>query len=220
MNNLLNFLTELEQNNNREWFNSNKNRFEQAKEEMLLLTETFINGIKHFDKAIAYTDAKDCLYRIYRDVRFSPDKRPYKTHLGCYIAPDGRKGILPGYYIHIQPGNSFIAGGMWNPPKDILLAIRNEIADNGEEFLSIINDDEFKNHFPVMTGEKLKTTPKGFDKAHPHIDLLRYKSFLFSKPLSDASLLNGSFLKGSLHAFEKLYKVNYLFRNIIEERRE
>ncbi len=214
---ILRFLTQLELNNNKDWFSLNKDHYEHAKEQMLLLSDMFINEIKQFDGAIASTYSKDCLFRINRDVRFSPDKRPYKNHLGSHIAPGGRNSILPGYYIHIQPQASFIAGGVWNPSKEILQIIREEIAENGDEFLTILNDSEFKKHFPEMEGEKLKTAPKGFDKEHTYIDLLRYKSFTFSKAISDENLLNGTFFEDALNAFEELYKANQLFRSIISE---
>lgn len=220
MENLLNFLTDLTINNNREWFNDNKNRAEQAKQQMVLLTEMLINEIKQFDHSLAFTDAKDCLFRIYRDVRFSHDKSPYKNHFGSYMASDGRKGILPGYYIHIQPQNSFIAGGLHCPNKDILQAVRQEIACNGDEFLQIINEPEFKKYFPEMVGEKLKTAPKGFEKDHPYIDLLRHKSFDFFHPISDEELLSGEFMEKTLCAFEEVFHINRLFRSAILEAHE
>ncbi|MFV0555197.1 MAG: DUF2461 domain-containing protein [Mangrovibacterium sp.] len=219
MKNILNFLAKLEQNNNREWFQTNKSQYTQAQQQLGLITEMLINEVKQFDSSIAYVQPKDCIFRIYRDVRFSHDKRPYKNHFGSYIAPDGRKSIFPGYYLHIQTGASFVAGGLHCPDKDILQAVRQEIASNGDEFLEIINEPEFKKYFPEMVGEKLKTAPKGFDKEHQYIDLLRYKSFDFFHPLSDSELLSGEFMEKSLRAFEEAYKINRLFRDIILEYR-
>ena len=127
-------------------------------------------------------------FRIFRDVRFSKDKRPYKTNFGAFIAKGGRKSMNPGYYFHIEPSGSFVGGGVYMPPAEPLQAIRNYISENGAEFLEIINDNKFKKVYPEMYDDKLKTAPKGFPKDHEFIDLLRYKSFVFSKELDNSEI--------------------------------
>ncbi|MFV0291064.1 MAG: DUF2461 domain-containing protein [Mangrovibacterium sp.] len=217
METIIHFLSDLSNHNFREWFSENKNRFNLAQKELLSTTQILIDEIKKHDPAIAFSEPKDCIYRIYRDVRFSEDKSPYKNHMGSYIAPDGKQGVLPGYYLHIEAGKSFFAGGIWCPPKEILHAIRLEIAHNGQEISEIINHPNFKKHFPNIEGEKLKTAPKGFDKDHPQIELLRFKSILFCKPLSDQCISSGDFLTQIIDASKELHKINHLFRTVIAE---
>ncbi|MGV8139985.1 MAG: DUF2461 domain-containing protein [Mangrovibacterium sp.] len=208
METLMKFLTDLNRNNNREWFNDNHQRYEESLEQMLFFTGVMIQEIHKFDPGIPLMSPKDCLFRIYRDVRFSNDKRPYKTHMGSYLAPGGRKSNRAGYYLHIQPGNSIIAGGIWVPEAEPLKALRMEIKDNPEEFLEILDDKKFKRYYSSIEGEKLKTAPKGFDKDFRHIDLLRYKSYSFSTRLSDDQVLNGDFIHYSVEACQALYPMN------------
>ena len=185
---VIQFLQELSENNNREWFQKNKNRYDASREKMLFLTEVIINEIRKFDSDIPLLEPKDCLFRIFRDVRFSNDKRPYKTNFGSFIAKGGRKSIYSGYYFHIDPSGSFVGGGIYMPAAEPLKAIRQYIAENGEEFSSIITNKSFKNVFPEMMDYKLKTAPKGYSPDHEFIDLLRYKSFAFSSQLSKSQI--------------------------------
>ncbi|MGV8092039.1 MAG: DUF2461 domain-containing protein [Mangrovibacterium sp.] len=208
MKTLMNFLTDLNRNNNREWFNDNHQRYEESLDQMLFFTGIMIQEIRKFDPEIPLMSPKECLFRIYRDVRFSNDKRPYKTHMGSYIAPGGRKSNRAGYYLHIQPGNSLIAGGIWYPDTEPLRALRMEIQDNTEEFKEILNNEKFRQYYPVIEGEKLKTAPKGFDKDFKDIELLRYKSYSFSTSLSDNQVLNGDFVDFSVDACKALYPMN------------
>ena len=166
----LDFLKKLKKNNNKEWFDKHKGEYESAKEDITAFVEKMITSIGAFDPSVKELQPKDCLFRIYRDVRFSKDKTPYKTHLGAYISGRGKKSHGPGYYIHIQPGNTFLAGGLWVPPTPELNAVRQEIDYNLEEFESILKNKEFKKNFKEMEqGEKLKSLPKGYDKEHPAI---------------------------------------------------
>lgn len=217
METLLKFLTDLNKNNNREWFNDNHQRYEESLEQMLFFTGIMIQEIHKFDPGIPLMSPKECLFRIYRDVRFSNDKRPYKTHMGSYIAPGGRKSNRAGYYLHIQPGNSIIAGGIWSPEADPLKALRTEIQDNPEEFIEILNDEKFKHYYTIIEGEKLKTAPKGFDKDSKYLDLLRYKSYSFSTPLSDDQVLKGDFIRHSVEAFHALYPMNRFLNAALEK---
>ena len=141
------FLKELIANNDRDWFNTHKNRYEQAKQNAIDFTQELLKGIKKIDPSIPEDlQAKKCLLRIYRDVRFSKNKTPYKSNIGISISSDGRGGTLPGYYIHIEPKKSFVAGGYWMPEAQHLKAIRQEIDYNTSDFLDIIEAKDFKNY--------------------------------------------------------------------------
>jgi uncharacterized protein (TIGR02453 family) len=205
---VIQFLQELSENNNREWFQNNKKRYDESREKVLFLTEVLINEIRKFDSDIPLLEPKDCLFRIFRDVRFSNDKRPYKTNFGSFIAKGGRKSIYSGYYFHIEPGGSFVGGGIYIPAAEPLKAIREYIAENGEEFLSIITDKKFKTIFPEMMDDKLKTAPKGYSPDHEFIDLLRYKSFAFSSRLSKSQILADNYIEILVNSFKTLHPVN------------
>lgn len=208
MDKVLEFLQELSGNNNREWFNNNKDRYNESKEKILFLTDVLINEIGEFDSGVRGVSPKDSIYRIFRDVRFSKDKVPYKTNFGSYIAKGGRKSLNPGYYFHIEPGQSFIGGGVYMPPAESLRSIRNYMAENAPEFKSIINDSAFKKVFPEMYDHRLKTSPKGFPKDHEYIELLRYKSIIFSMPIADKTVSGKDFIESAVYAFSQLQKVN------------
>ncbi|WP_423129327.1 DUF2461 domain-containing protein [Gaoshiqia sp. Z1-71] len=208
METLLEFLTALLKNNNKEWFDDNRSRYEENRDKMLFLTEILIGEIRKFDPDIPMISPKECLFRIFRDVRFSNDKTPYKTHFGSFIANGGRKSLRAGYYVHIEPGNSFLGGGIWCPPAEQLKAIRFEIVDHADGLKEILNDRDFKNYFSGIEGEKLKTAPKGFDKDFGDVDLLKYKSYTFGIPVSDKQLLNGDLVDYSVKVFRELYKAN------------
>lgn len=208
MEKVLQFLGELAQNNNKEWFNENRLRYEESRDKMLFITEVLINEIRKFDKSISALNPKDCLFRIFRDVRFSQDKQPYKTNFGSFIAKGGRKSMNPGYYFHIEPDNSFVGGGVYMPPAEPLKAIRNYMAEHAEEFLKITSENSFKLVFPEMYDDQLKTAPKGFPKDHQYIDLLKYKSFVFSKSLDNKMVTGDKFIEITVDSFKQLYKVN------------
>jgi uncharacterized protein (TIGR02453 family) len=216
MEDVLEFLENLEKNNNREWFNTNKKRYEACREKMLFLTELFINEIRKFDPDIPAMDPKDCLFRIYRDIRFSPDKRPYKTHFGSYVSKGGFKSSRAGYYFEIESGTSFLGGGIWMPPADVLKAIRSAIYDHPEEYLSILNDPGFRKYFTEFDGGKLKTAPKGFPPDFKHIDLLKPKSYAFGITIPRDDILNGKLFETGILAFRELYKLNRFLNDALD----
>ena len=205
---ILDFLSDLQQNNTREWFDENRKRYEKSKEQMLFFTELMIQEIRKFDPDIPMMNPKDCLFRIFRDVRFSNDKSPYKTNMGSFIAAGGRKSDRAGYYIHLEPGGSFLGGGVWCPQPEPLKAIRYEIVDNAQDFKSIINDPNFSKYYKNIEGEKLKTAPKGFDKEFTDIDLLKYKSYAFTTPIRDEQIIGPDFIDFAISAFKELHKAN------------
>lgn len=215
MDKVIRFLQDLAANNNRDWFDANKERYIESRNKVLFMTDVLIHEIKKFDPEIPQMDPKKCMLRIFRDVRFSNDKRPYKTNFGSFIADGGRKSQLAGYYFHIEPDGSFLGGGVYMPEAEQLKAIRNYISRFPEEFLEIINEPEFKAIYPEMYDHKLKTSPKGFPKDHPHIDLLRFKSFIFSTPVSNDILSKGDFINHSVRAFKELHKVNSYLNDAI-----
>ena len=153
MKEVISFLSDLATNNNKDWFDENRKRYETAKISVLTLVEEIIENISEFDSAIANQEAKYCLFRINKDVRFSKDKSPYKLNFGASINPGGKKSSIPGYYIQIQPGASFLAGGTYQPLPDQLFAIRKEIDYNLDEFSSIVSEKKFKKYFGKLADE-------------------------------------------------------------------
>jgi uncharacterized protein (TIGR02453 family) len=179
------FLKRLNRNNNREWLQAHKSDFETAKEDFAKLVADLIGRIAKFDPKVGGLLPESCVFRIYRDVRFSHDKKPYKTNFGAYISPGGRKLATPGYYLHVQPGKSFLAAGKYHPEAVELRQIRSAIAKQPKEFLKIITSSNFQKCFGELHGERLKTAPKGFPKDHPAIEYLKLKNFLAYHELQD-----------------------------------
>mgnify|MGYP001558048850 CR=1 FL=1 len=200
------FLKELAKNNNRDWFDANKEKYQAAAAEFEDFVNVVIANIARFDKSISGILAKDCIFRIYRDVRFSKDKSPYKTHFGAWIVKGGRKSHAEaGYYIHIESDGSILAGGAHNPPPDWLKAIRSEIYNNGKEFKKIIGSAAFKKYFKEIEGERLSRPPQGFDASHPDIELLKQKSYLAVYKVKDNAVMSDDFAKLCTEVFKALY---------------
>lgn len=192
------FLVAIKKNNNKEWFDANKSSYLSAKENM----EGFMSAVmERLNASDVIEDFK--VYRIYRDVRFSKDKTPYKTYLHGYLKRQGaqRRG---GYWIGIEPGNTQIGGGFYGPEKDDLFRIRKEIEANGDEFHSIVNAPAFIKLFGGLKGEGLKTAPKGFDKEHKHVDLLRMKQFYAMRAFTDKEVLSPKFIDDVVETLEGL----------------
>ncbi len=204
----LQFLTDLKANNDRDWFAANKPRYVAANKEFHQFVDALILEIQKFDPTLIHFTAKDCVFRIYRDVRFGKDKSPYKTHLGAHVTAAAKKSEIhtrAGYYLHLEPGDTMLAGGAYMPESNWLKAIRQEIVYNTAEFNGILNSEEYKQYFGKMEGEKLKTTPKGYDADHPAIELLKHKSFLSTHKCTDAQVLSGGFLKHCAAVFKALH---------------
>ncbi|MBN2776163.1 MAG: DUF2461 domain-containing protein [Bacteroidales bacterium] len=201
MKEVLAFLQDLELNNNREWFKSNEKRYKKAKTEFEHLVTKFIIEISKFEPEISGLVAKDCIFRINRDVRFSTNKDPYKNNFGAYISRSGRKSQFAGYYFHIEPGNSFAGGGIYMPDNEILKKIRTEITETPDEFIGIINENEFKNTFGEIYGEKLKTKPKGFDEFE-HPELIRHKHYAVVHHITDEELTKSNLVEKTIQIFK------------------
>lgn len=217
MKEVFSFLSELRLNNNREWFDENRHRYDESRKKVLFLTEKVINEIRSFDPEIEDITAKDCMFRIFRDVRFSNDKTPYKVNMGSFIARGGRKSVGAGYYFHIEPGGSFVGGGAYCPPADVLKAIRTEIFDHPEVFKGLINSESFAKVYTEMYDDRLKTPPKGFPKEFPDIDLLKYKSYAFTSRVADSEVLEGDFASKIVFAFKELAPVNHFINIAIDK---
>jgi uncharacterized protein (TIGR02453 family) len=186
----LKFLKDLKDNNNKPWFTENRHRYERAKENFEELVTGLITGISSFDKDIAEHVAKNCTFRQYRDVRFSKDKTPYKINMGAYFNKGGKQLNTAGYYFHLEPGKSIIAGGLWMPERDPLAKVRQEIDYNLEEWKQVISSKDFKKKFPdgLRETDILKRAPKGYDEENPAIHYLKLKSFVISHPVTDEEL--------------------------------
>jgi len=205
---IISFLKDLKTNNNREWFEKNKERYKKANAYFLELVQQAIEGIGRFDEDIAHLEPKKCAYRIYRDVRFSNDKTPYKVHFGAEIVQGGRRSGLAGYYLHIQPGESLIAGGVWHPATENLLKIRQEIDYNSKDLKKIIASKTFKSIYSEIKGDKLKKAPKGYDPAHPDIELLKFKDFLAYTVIKDNVVKSKEYLPMLINSFKILKPFN------------
>ncbi len=193
----LSFLKQLKSNNNKPWFDKNKDKYLNAKGDVEAFIEELIKSFTVFDKSLSGLTAKDCVFRIYRDVRFAKDKRPYKTNMGAGINAGGKKMEIAGYYMHLEPnGKSLIAGGRWMPDADHLKKIRQEIDYNGKEFRKILNNKDFKKYFGELDTEyKLSRPPKGYDKDHPDIELLKLNSYIVWHEYTDKEVLSKNFVK-------------------------
>jgi uncharacterized protein (TIGR02453 family) len=216
MESILKFLTALDNNNEREWFEGHRSEYKESKQLFLHITEILINEVRSFDNSIGFPEPSKCVFRIFRDVRFSSDKRPFKNNYGAFISRGGRSAGNPGYYFHVQPGNSFVSGGIYMPWPDKLKSIRNAIFNNPAEFQEILNDPEFKNTFDMYADDKLKTAPRGYPKDFEHIELLRYKSIAPMAVISDEKLLSENILEHIVSHFSMLKPLNSFLISAIE----
>lgn len=194
----LDFLQKLQENNNREWFAENKKTFDNEQKKVKI----FFNKV---GESLGKTDGIERIqiFRIYRDVRFSKNKTPYKNHFSAGFTRT-KPMLRGGYYLHIEPGANFVGGGFWEPNKDDLLRIRKEIALDATELRTIINEPNFKKYFKTLEGEELKTAPRDFDKMHPNIDLIRKKQFLVVKKFTDKEVLDSNFEEEILNSFKAM----------------
>lgn len=216
---IVEFLKELKDNNTREWFAENKNRYTVLKSYFEDVCKDLILKIAEFDNDIKNVDVKDCVFRIYKDVRFSHDKTPYKTHFAIYIASaGGRKSQRGGYYLHIDPAGSFVAVGVWCPPPNVLKALRQSVYDNIDELEEIINKDDFKNNFGDFYEEdKLKKIPAGFPKDFKHADLLKLKHYMVDYKLDDTMLGSENVTTKIAEIVKKGYPLNKFLNYTVDD---
>lgn len=208
MESILAFLRNLAQNNKREWFNANKLRYQEALEIFRGFAGEMLGGISTFDPSVGNLEPKDTIFRIYKDVRFSKDKLPYKIHFGCWMAKGGRKSTDAGYYFHLEPGKSFMAAGVWMPPAEQLKLIRQEILYNPDSFLKLINTPVMDDRFERGGKEDmLKKGPLGFPKDFIHMDELKYKHYIWSRSYTDREIQKASFASTVVKDYKGLFPV-------------
>lgn len=192
------FLSDLVANNNTEWMHANKKRYESFKKDYHNYIASLLAEMKPLDKTLEPLEIKNCTFRINRDIRFSKDKSPYKTNIGVWMSQNRNRKNAPGYYIHFEKGNSFIAGGVWCPEPNELKQIRKEIAFFHEDLEAIVNDKNFKSEFGELSRDEnnvLKKAPKDFEPDHPAIEFLKLKSFTASEKIDDKLFLDKDFSK-------------------------
>ena len=211
------FLRDLDKKNNRDWFNANKDAFLAANDNVIAVTGELMGRIAKFDLSVASIDPKSCVFRIYRDVRFSKDKSPYKTNLGAFIAPGGKKAMLPGYYFHVQPAMFFAAAGKHMPDPSELLKIRKAIVSKTKEFLKLVEDKKFRSRFGDLDGDRLSRPPKGFDADHSAIEYLKLKSFTVSEEFSAKDAVSKDYPKMLAESFKAAYPFVVFLRRALEK---
>lgn len=219
----LRFLTALKKNNNKPWFDANRAQYEAARIDFSNFIQLVIDALQKSDTTITGLTSRDCLFRINRDIRFAKDKTPYKSNFGASIKRGGRKSGFAGYYFHLEPGQSFIGGGLWMPEAPALKAMRQEIDYNWEEFQGIIGEKSFqKTYGDLYKGDdvSLSTMPKGYEKDHPAAPYLRLKSFIAETHIADDELTKGSLHKKTVAAFEAIRPLLDFINRTVGETRE
>ncbi|MFN6946529.1 MAG: DUF2461 domain-containing protein [Cytophagaceae bacterium] len=211
MERLFEFLHGLKENNHKDWFHANKSTYDELRKNFEETVGELITMISATDPHIGITDPRDCMFRINRDIRFSKNKTPYKTHMSAFISYEGRKSSGPGYYFHLEPGNSMFGAGVYLPEAAKLEKIRYEIDYNGAAFEEILNNPAFKKRFGELEEVKLKRPPKGFSEDHPFIHLLKYKSFFSFRKYSDDEVMKNKFMSSIKDDIKLLYPYNQFF---------
>ncbi len=204
----LSFLTELEKNNNKVWFDSHREKYFSAKQDFENFVEKLLAATLVFDTDLKELQAKNCTFRMNRDIRFSKDKTPYKTNMGAYLSRGGKKSIFAGYYFHLEPGGkSFVGGGLWMPEASELKKLRQEIDYCFPEFKKLLSRSIFKKQYGSLQmnqGQMLVNVPKGYDKGNPAASFLKLKSFVSTKNIPDTLLTNPRLIKEVALAFKAL----------------
>lgn len=217
MKEILLFLRELETNNHKEWMDANRSQYQQARADFQDLVGDLLRQMVELEPGMLTLRPQDCIFRQNRDIRFSANKNPYKIHMAAYFAVGGKKSDGPGYYLHIQPGESFLGGGIYWPSSEILKKIRQEIDYSGQELAAIVEQPLFKKRFGDIEGEKLKTSPRDYSKDHPYIEFLRMKSFIASLALSDKEVTAPNFAKKVMESFREMKPLNDFLSQAVEE---
>ena len=213
------FLADLVANNNTEWMHANKKRYDNFKKDYHKYIASLLVEMKPLDKKLESLEVKNCTFRINRDIRFSKDKTPYKTNIGVWMAQNLNRKNAPGYYIHFEKGNSFIAGGIWCPEPVELKQIRKEIAFFHEDLEKIVNDKKFKSEFSALSRDDLNTlkkAPKDFEADHPAIEYLKLKSFTASEKIDDKLFMDAEFSKKIAQKLIALKPMNDFLHRALE----
>jgi uncharacterized protein (TIGR02453 family) len=217
----LQFLKQLAKNNNKEWFDVNRKKYDAAKADFISLIQNVINDFCKTDTTLASVDAKKCMFRINRDIRFSKDKSPYKTNFGASINAGGKISFNAGYYLHIQPGNSFVGGGVYQPEPDVLKKVRQEVDYNFDEFKKILNNKKFKAVYTKGLSKEgemsLSRPPKSYDENNPAIGFIKLKSFIAIAPLTDGQVTDKKAASTIIRSFEALYPMIVFLNKALAE---
>lgn len=209
----LDFLRRLAKNNNREWFEKNRTKYEAAREVWNVVVGQLLDGLAEIDHSLGLLEPKACQFRIYRDVRFSKDKSPYKTNFSGWFCAEGKNANGPGWYVQFQPGKSFVAAGLYMPEREELARYRERVAADAAPLRAILSAKSFRKIFPGLTGETV-TRVRGYAPDHPALDLLRYKNLITSAPLTDDQVLAKAFVKNTLAAFQVAAPLNAWLREL------
>lgn len=215
----LRFLAQLNCNNNKTWFDEHRPQYEASRIDFSNFIGLVIDDLQKTDTIIAGITAKECLFRLNRDVRFSKDKRPYKNNFGASIKRGGKKSVFAGYYFHCEPGNSFVGGGLWMPGAPVLKNVRQEIDYNAEEFLALLKQDSFKKIFGDLyqgADVSLRTMPGGYDGNGATAKYLRLKSFIAEAKITDEELTHFNLHKKTVAAFTALQPLLQFLNRAIE----
>jgi uncharacterized protein (TIGR02453 family) len=212
---IFSFLEELEKNNNREWFQANKQRYENAKKEVEDFMNLLIPEIAKFDPDIKDLTAKDCIFRIYNDIRFAKNKPPYKTNFGGFIVKGGKNSGNSGYYLHLERNNCFAGGGIYMPPADKLKLIRQEIYYNFKEFSKLLSAKPFLNYFDGLDELKASRVPKDFPKDCESAEMLKYKSYTMLCKVTQKELQSADFKKQIIDIFKTMTPVNHFLNRAL-----
>ncbi len=211
------FLKELKKNNSKEWFDLHRQEYTNAKTNFIDFIDHLIPKIAAFDPEIAEVKAKECLFRINRDIRFSKNKTPYKSNFGAAICFKGRKSTYPGYYIQLEPGSVFVGGGAYLLMPDELQKVRQEIEYNSKEFLKIVRSKPFRGTFEEIKGEALIKPPKGFDSTSEAISYIKQKQWYAMTKIEDEKILTNEFEKTIIQAFKTLRPLNVFLQRAMTD---
>ena len=214
---ILKFLKTLAKNNDRAWFEKNKSKYLAAKDEFDQVAAALLKELIVFDESLAGLDPKKLTFRIYRDVRFSKDKRPYKNNMGAAFSATGKGMGTPGYYFQVQPGGkSFVAIGLFQPVPENLAKVRQEIDYNGDQLAKIFKEKKFRSNFSKFWDEDtLKTAPKGYAKDHPYVEWLKLKSFVVTRSFTDSDVADKKFLKKAVDVLKSAKPLNDFLKEAI-----
>ena len=209
---ILAFLQQLQQNNQKEWMDAHRDDYQAARASFIELITYLLRGLETEDEGMRGLDPKKCIFRINRDIRFSKDKSPYKINFGAALAEGGRNSGNAAYYLHLQPNDeSFIGGGLYQPPKEMLAKVRQEIDYNASELRTLVSAPDFRETFGEIQGDSLKRAPKGYDPDHPNIALLKLKDYIVLRKLTDEEVTDAQFPDQALATFKTMIPfVHYL----------
>lgn len=216
MEKVIDFLRSLTANNNKDWFDAHRKEYELARDHFLDLVWKLLAGLQETDEGLAGLTPRDAVFRINRDVRFSHDKSPYKTNMGAYMVAGGKKSGRGGYYIHLEPGGCFMAGGIYQPDPGNLKKIRREIYHFPEEFHAIVNHPQLIKCFSLYDKNMLKRPPQGFDPDFPRMDYLKYKHYVMTCQLEDNWLYDNQVAGKLVERFKLTVPLNEFLNRAID----